>query len=134
MLHLVSSFNVSPNIKVEENSNVEVENDIYYLNNELDPILNGSYIEFDENTFRLTFGDTGIGISFTRVRTEGASLFDASKVKLNGLSLEDGGTEFIISGVKKYGRQEFVFSYGDMEFTFVYYVAPNIIFDPDNNI
>lgn len=126
------TFNVSPNIKVEENSNVEVENNIYYLNNELDPILNGSYIEFDENTFRLTFGDTGIGISFTRVRTEGASLFDASKVKLNGLSLEDGGTEFIISGVKKYGRQEFVFSYGDMEFTFVYYVAPNIIFDPDN--
>ncbi|MDY5586311.1 MAG: InlB B-repeat-containing protein, partial [Eubacteriales bacterium] len=126
------TFNVSPNIKVEENPNVEVENDIYYLNNELDPILNGSYIEFDENTFRLTFGDTGIGISFTRVRTEGASLFDASKVKLNGLSLEDGGTEFIISGVKKYGRQEFVFSYGDMEFTFVYYVAPNIIFDPDN--
>lgn len=126
------TFNVSPNIKVEENPNVEVENNIYYLNNELDPILNGSYIEFDENTFRLTFGDTGIGISFTRVRTEGASLFDASKVKLNGLSLEDGGTEFIISGVKKYGRQEFVFSYGDMEFTFVYYVAPNIIFDPDN--
>ena len=126
------TFNVSPNIKVEENSNVEVENNIYYLNNELDPILNGSYIEFDENTFRLTFGDTGIGISFTRVRTEVASLFDASKVKLNGLSLEDGGTEFIISGVKKYGRQEFVFSYGDMEFTFVYYVAPNIIFDPDN--
>ena len=126
------AFNVSPNIKVEENSNVEVENNIYYLNNELDPILNGSYIEFDENTFRLTFGDTGIGISFTRVRTEEASLFDASKVKLNGLSLEDGGTEFIISGVKKYGRQEFVFSYGDMEFTFVYYVAPNIIFDPDN--
>ncbi len=126
------AFNVSPNIKVEENPNVEVENNIYYLNNELDPILNGSYIEFDENTFRLTFGDTGIGISFTRVRTEGASLFDASKVKLNGLSLEDGGTEFIISGVKKYGRQEFVFSYGDMEFTFVYYVAPNIIFDPDN--
>ena len=126
------TFNVSPNIKVEENSNVEVENNIYYLNNELDPILNGSYIEFDENTFRLTFGDTGIGITFTRVRTEGASLFDASKVKLNGLSLEDGGTEFIISGVKKYGRQEFVFSYGDMEFTFVYYVAPNIIFDPDN--
>lgn len=126
------TFNVSPNIKVEENSNVEVENNIYYLNNELDPILNGSYIEFDENTFRLTFGDTGIGISFTRVRTEEASLFDASKVKLNGLSLEDGGTEFIISGVKKYGRQEFVFSYGDMEFTFVYYVAPNIIFDPDN--
>lgn len=126
------TFNVSPNIKVEENSNVEVENNIYYLNNELDPILNGSYIEFDENTFRLTFGDTGIGISFTRVRTKGASLFDASKVKLNGLSLEDGGTEFIISGVKKYGRQEFVFSYGDMEFTFVYYVAPNIIFDPDN--
>ena len=125
------TFNVSPNIKVEENSNVEVENNIYYLNNELDPILNGSYIEFDENTFRLTFEDTGIGISFTRVRTEGASLFDASKVKLNGLSLEDGGTEFIISGVKKYGRQEFVFSYGDMEFTFVYYVAPNIIFDPD---
>ena len=126
------TFNASPNIKVEENPNVEVENNIYYLNNELDPILNGSYIEFDENTFRLTFGDTGIGISFTRVRTEGASLFDASKVKLNGLSLEDGGTEFIISGVKKYGRQEFVFSYGDMEFTFVYYVAPNIIFDPDN--
>lgn len=126
------TFNVSPNIKVEENPNVEVENNIYYLNNELDPILNGSYIEFDENTFRLTFGDTGIGISFTRVRTEEASLFDASKVKLNGLSLEDGGTEFIISGVKKYGRQEFVFSYGDMEFTFVYYVAPNIIFDPDN--
>lgn len=126
------TFNVSPNIKVEENPNVEVENNIYYLNNELDPILNGSYIEFDENTFRLTFGDTGIGISFTRVRTEGASLFDASKVKLNGLSLEDGGTEFIISGVKKYGRQEFVFSYCDMEFTFVYYVAPNIIFDPDN--
>ena len=126
------TFNVSPNIKVEENPNVEVENNIYYLNNELDPILNGSYIEFDENTFRLTFGDTGIGITFTRVRTEGASLFDASKVKLNGLSLEDGGTEFIISGVKKYGRQEFVFSYGDMEFTFVYYVAPNIIFDPDN--
>lgn len=126
------TFNVSANIKIEENSNVEVENNIYYLNNELDPILNGSYIEFDENTFRLTFGDTGIGISFTRVRTEGASLFDASKVKLNGLSLEDGGTEFIISGVKKYGRQEFVFSYGDMEFTFVYYVAPNIIFDPDN--
>ena len=126
------TFNVSPNIKVEENSNVEVENNIYYLNNELDPILNGSYIEFDENTFRLTFGDTGIGISFTRVRNEGASLFDASKVKLNGLSLEDGGKEFIISGVKKYGRQEFVFSYGDMEFTFVYYVAPNIIFDPDN--
>lgn len=126
------TFNVSPNIKVEENPNVEVENNIYYLNNELDPILNGSYIEFDENTFRLTFGDTGIGISFTRVRTEGASLFDASKVKLNGLSLEDGGTEFIISGVKKYGRQEFVFSYGDMEFTFVYYIAPNIIFDPDN--
>lgn len=125
------TFNVSPNIKVEENPNVEVENNIYYLNNELDPILNGSYIEFDENTFRLTFGDTGIGISFTRVRTEGASLFDASKVKLNGLSLEDGGTEFIISGVKKYGRQEFVFSYGDMEFTFVYYVAPNIDFDPD---
>ena len=125
------TFNVSPNIKVEENPNVEVENNIYYLNNELDPILNGSYIEFDENTFRLTFGDTGIGISFTRVRTEGASLFDASKVKLNGLSLEDGGTEFIISGVKKYGRQEFVFSYGDMEFTFVYYVAPNINFDPD---
>ena len=126
------TFNVSPNIKVEENPNVEVENNIYYLNNELDPILNRSYIEFDENTFRLTFGDTGIGITFTRVRTEGASLFDASKVKLNGLSLEDGGTEFIISGVKKYGRQEFVFSYGDMEFTFVYYVAPNIIFDPDN--
>lgn len=126
------TFNVSPNIKVEENPNVEVENNIYYLNNELDPILNGSYIEFDENTFRLTFGDTGIGISFTRVRTEEASLFDASKVKLNGLSLEDGGTEFIISGVKKYGRQEFVFSYGDMKFTFVYYVAPNIIFDPDN--
>ena len=126
------TFNVSANIKVEENPNVEVENNIYYLNNELDPILNGSYIEFDENTFRLTFGDTGIGISFTRVRTEGASLFDASKVKLNGLSLEDGGAEFIISGVKKYGRQEFVFSYGDMEFTFVYYVAPNIIFDPDN--
>ena len=126
------TFNVSPNIKVEENPNVEVENNIYYLNNELDPILNGSYIEFDENTFRLAFGDTGIGISFTRVRTEGASLFDASKVKLNGLSLEDGGTEFIISGVKKYGRQEFVFSYGDMKFTFVYYVAPNIIFDPDN--
>lgn len=126
------TFNVSPNIKVEENPNVEVENNIYYLNNELDPILNGSYIEFDENTFRLTFGDTGIEISFTRVRTEEASLFDASKVKLNGLSLEDGGTEFIISGVKKYGRQEFVFSYGDMEFTFVYYVAPNIIFDPDN--
>lgn len=125
------AFNVSPNIKVEENPNVEVENNIYYLNNELDPILNGSYIEFDENTFRLTFGDTGIGITFTRVRTEGASLFDASKVKLNGLSLEDGGTEFIISGVKKYGRQEFVFSYGDMEFTFVYYVAPNINFDPD---
>lgn len=125
------TFNVSPNIKVEENPNVEVENNIYYLNNELDPILNGSYIEFDENTFRLTFGDTGIGITFTRVRTEGASLFDASKVKLNGLSLEDGGTEFIISGVKKYGRQEFVFSYGDMEFTFVYYVAPNINFDPD---
>lgn len=125
------AFNVSPNIKIEENPNVEVENNIYYLNNELDPILNGSYIEFDENTFRLTFEDTGIGISFTRVRTEGASLFDASKVKLNGLSLEDGGTEFIISGVKKYGRQEFVFSYGDMEFTFVYYVAPNIIFDPD---
>lgn len=125
------TFNVSPNIKVEENPNVEVENNIYYLNNELDPILNRSYIEFDQNTFRLTFGDTEIGITFTRVRTEGASLFDASKVKLNGLSLEDGGTEFIISGVKKYGRQEFVFSYGDMEFTFVYYVAPNINFDPD---
>lgn len=126
------TFNVSPNIKVEENSNVEVENNIYYLNNELDPILNGSYIEFDETTFSLKFGDTGVEINFIRVRTEGASLFDASKVKLNGLSLEDGGTEFIISGVKKYGRQEFVFSYGDMEFTFVYYVAPNIIFDPDN--
>ncbi len=126
------TFNVSANIKIEENSNVEFKDNKYYLNNGIEPILNGSYIEFDENIFRLTFGDTGIGISFTRVRTEGASLFDASKVKLNGLSLEDGGTEFIISGVKKYGRQEFVFSYGDMEFTFVYYVAPNIIFDPDN--
>lgn len=126
------TFNVSPNIQVEDNANVKVEKNIYYLNNELDPILNGSYIEFDENTFSLKFGDTGVEINFIRVRTEGASLFDASKVKLNGLSLEDGGTEFIISGVKKYGRQEFVFSYGDMEFTFVYYVAPNIIFDPDN--
>lgn len=126
------TFNVSPNIQVEDNANVKVEKNIYYLNNELDPILNGSYIEFDENTFSLKFGDTGVEVNFIRVRTEGASLFDASKVKLNGLSLEDGGTEFIISGVKKYGRQEFVFSYGDMEFTFVYYVAPNIIFDPDN--
>ncbi len=125
------TFNVSPNIQVEENSNVEFKDNKYHLNNGIDPILNGSYIEFDENTFRLTFGDTGIEISFTRVRNEGASLFDASKVKLNGLSLEDGGREFIISGVKKYGRQEFVFSYGDMEFTFVYYVAPNINFDPD---
>ena len=126
------TFNVSANIKIEENSNVEFKDNKYHLNNGLEPILNGSYIEFDENTFRLTFGDTGIGISFTRVRNEGASLFDASKVKLNGISLEDGGAEFIISGVKKYGIQEFMFSYGDMEFTFVYYVAPNIVFDEGN--
>lgn len=125
-------FNISPNIKTENNSNVKVEDNKYYLNNELDPILNGSYISFDEDAFRLSFGDTGIEIGFLRIRTEDTSVFDSSKVKLNGLSLEEYGSEFIISGIKKYGIQEFVFSYGDMEFTFVYYVAPQIVFDPDN--
>lgn len=119
-------FNVSSNIKVEENSKLSFENGKYYVNNELNPILNGEEIEFDDAEFKLIFGNTEIEAVFKRIR--GAEAF-ASSVLING----EEESSFLIENVKKFGTQEITIAYGEKEFTFVFYVAPNIVFDDWNS-
>lgn len=119
-------FNVSSNIKVEENSNLTYENGKYYVNNNLNPILNGEEIEFDDAEFKLIFGNTEIEAVFKRIR--GTEAF-ASSVLING----EEESSFLVQNVKKFGTQEITITYGEKEFTFVFYVAPNIVFDDWNS-
>ncbi len=119
------------NISYINSSNEEIvlENvDVYNLNNEILPILNGQSIRIVGN--KIVFGNTGIEINISRIFGDHA--FDSGLLKINEKETEK---VVVIKNVKSLSKQILRVSYGDDVTMYVsYYVAPNITLASDYTV
>ena len=118
------------NISYTNSSNEEIvlENvDVYNLNNEILPILNGQSIQINGN--KIVFGETGIEINISRIF--GGHAFDSKLFKINE---NDSNTEVVIKNVKSLSKQILRVSYKDVTMYVSYFVAPNITLASDYTV
>ncbi|MGN0748728.1 MAG: leucine-rich repeat protein [Christensenellales bacterium] len=134
-------FVVYSNIKLDEGINTEtkkenisytnssdeqivLENvDVYNLNNEVTPVLNGKTISISGN--KIIFEGTGLEINISRIYGENS--FDAELLRIN-----ETETTFTVENAKSLEKRILRICYGDSTLYVSYYVAPNITVDENH--